>query len=117
MVNDGHDGVTVRNGSVREFVVGVFVGRARQNRVLGISSSRNRFFGFVLAESARSLVHDSSGNDNPAPDGDGMGIFGSHRLRIVGNSFRRNALGIHVDDSTHILIRRNRFSRNTDPGS
>ena len=43
VVNDGHDGVTVKHGSVREFAVGVFVaGRARHNRVLGISSSRNR---------------------------------------------------------------------------
>ena len=36
------------------------------------------------------VIRDSSGNDNPAPDGDGLGVFGSHDLRIVGNSFRRN---------------------------
>jgi parallel beta-helix repeat protein len=116
VVNDGHDGVTVRDGSVGKFFAGVFVGRARQNRVLGISSSRNQFFGFVIADSSRSVVRDSAGNDNPAPDGDGIAIFASRRLRIVGNSFRRNALGMHVEDSTNILIARNRFARNTDPG-
>jgi hypothetical protein len=28
VVNDGHDGVTVRDGSVRQFGAGVFIGRA-----------------------------------------------------------------------------------------
>ena len=43
VLNAGHDGVTVRDGSVREFGVGVFLGKARHSRVLGISSSRNAF--------------------------------------------------------------------------
>jgi parallel beta-helix repeat protein len=117
LVNDGHDGVTVRNGSVREFATGVFVGRARQNRVLGIASSRNDFFGIVLAESARSLVRDSSGSNSPAPDGDGLGLFASHDIRILNNSFRRNAqLGIHVVDSHDNLINGNLFFRNADFG-
>ena len=112
VVNDGHDGVTVRHGSVREFGFGVFVGRARHNRVLRISSSRNFFFGFFIARSARSLVRRSSGHDNVAPEGDGMGLFGSHRIRIRHSSFRRNpGPGIHVADSTGNLIKGNRFSR------
>ena len=110
--NDGHDGVTVRDGSVRDFATGVLVGEARYNRVLNVSSSRNQFFGFVIAESARSTIRDSAGNDNPVPDGDGLGVFGSHDLRIVGNSFLRNALGMHVADSSKLLIRGNVFSRN-----
>jgi parallel beta-helix repeat protein len=117
LVNDGHDGVTMSNGSVREFGTGVFVGRARHNRVLGIASSRNDFFGIVLAESARSLVRDSSGSNNPAPDGDGLGLFGSHDIRILNNSFRRNAqLGIHAVDSSDNLIKGNLFFRNSDFG-
>ena len=84
LFNDGHYGVTVRDGSVREFGTGVFVVKARQNRVLRVSSSRNEFFGFVIAESARSVVRDSSGNGNPAPDGDGIAVFGSRHVRILG---------------------------------
>jgi parallel beta-helix repeat protein len=110
--NDGHDGVTVRDGSVRDFATGVLVGEARHNRVLNVSSSRNQFFGFVIAESAQSVVRDSSGSDNPVPDGDGIGVFASHDLRILGNSFRRNALGMHVADSSAVLIRGNVFARN-----
>jgi parallel beta-helix repeat protein len=116
LVNDGHDGITVRNGSVREFAVGVLVLRARHNRVLGVSSTRNVFFGFVVADSARSLVRDSSGSRNLAPDGDGMGVFGSHGVRIVDNSFRHNPLGIHVEDSTNNVIRGNLISRNSGQG-
>lgn len=117
VVNDGHDEVTVRDGSVRQFEYGVFVGGARHNRVVDISSSRNRFFGFVVAQSARSVVRDSSGNRNLAPEGDGMGLFFSHHLRIVHNSFRHNAqLGIHVVDSPANVIKENVLSRNSDFG-
>jgi parallel beta-helix repeat protein len=113
VLNDGHDGVTVRGGSVREFRIGVFVGKARHNRVLGISSSSNQFFGFVIAGSARSIVRDSSGNDNPAPDGDGIGVYDSHHVRIIHNSFRRNAQpGMHVANSTDNSIEGNLFSDN-----
>jgi parallel beta-helix repeat protein len=116
VLNDGHDGVTVRDGSVREFLTGVFVGKARQNRVLNVSSSRNQFFGFVIAESTRSVVRGSSGNRNPGPDGDGIAVFGSRHVRILGNSFRRNELGMHVEASSDILIKGNVFSRNSGPG-
>jgi len=112
LLNDGHDGVTVRHGSVRDFAVGVFVGKARHNRVLRVSSSRNFFFGFVMAETARSVVRESSGSGNAAPEGDGIGLFGSSHIRILDSSFRRNGLGMHVDDSTNNVIKRNQFSRN-----
>jgi parallel beta-helix repeat protein len=116
VVSIGHDGVTVRGGSVRQFDVGVLVGSARRGRVLGVSSTRNRFFGFAVFDSARILVRDSSGSDNPAPDGDGMGLFGSHDVRILHNSFRRNfEPGIHIDESSNNLIQGNLFSQNA-PG-
>jgi parallel beta-helix repeat protein len=116
VLNDGHDGVTVQDGSVRDFGAGVVIKRARQNRVLNVSSSTNQFNGFVIADSTRSLVRDSSGNGNPAPDGDGVGVFRSRHLRILDSSFRRNARGMHVMDSTNIVIKKNRVSGNSGPG-
>ena len=99
--NDRHDGVTVRNGSLRGFGVGVLIGGVRGNRLVGLSSSHNQYFGFVIADSARSVIRDSSATDNPRPDGDGLGVFMSHDLRIVNNSFRRNGqIGIHIENST-----------------
>jgi parallel beta-helix repeat protein len=116
VLNEGHDGVTVRNGSVRAFDTGVLVAESRENRIVGISSSRNRLFGFVVGEAARSVIRDSAGNDNPVPDGDGIGVFGSRRVRILDNSFRRNALGMHVADSSEVLIKGNVVSRNRTEG-
>jgi hypothetical protein len=45
VVNEGHDGVTVSDGSVREFFFGLDIERVRQNRLLRISSFRNEFAG------------------------------------------------------------------------
>ena len=115
--NDRHDGVTVRNGSLRGFGVGVLIGGVRGNRLVGLSSSHNQYFGFVIADSARSVIRDSSATDNPRPDGDGLGVFMSHDLRIVNNSFRRNGqIGIHIENSTSNLIKGNEFVGNGDFG-
>ena len=116
VLNDGHDGVRVRKGAVGQFDSGVLVGRARENRVLDISSSQNTSFGFVVFRSAQILVRGSSGSRNIAPEGDGMGLFESHDVRIVDNEFRRNpGPGIHVQASTHILIKGNLISHSS-PG-
>jgi len=114
--NDGHSGVTVRNGSLRRFATGVVVLEVRDNHLVDLSSSQNQFFGFVIAGTARTVIRDSSGNDNPAPDGDGLGVFGSHDLRIVHNTIRHNGLGMHIADSSKNLIKGNVVSRNSDFG-
>ena len=46
---EGHDGVTVVNGSVRQFGDGVIVQTTRHTRLLSVSSSKNQFsaIGFV----------------------------------------------------------------------
>jgi parallel beta-helix repeat protein len=117
VANDDHAGVTIRGGSVRGFGIGVGVFRGRNNRFVKLDSSRNQFFGFVIAGSSRTVIRDSSGHDNPRPDGDGLGVFMSHDLRIVHNSFRHNGqLGIHIEGSTKNLVKGNLVSRNGDFG-
>ena len=110
----GHDGVSVRDGSVRGFAVGALIGRARENRLLSISAKRNTFFGVVISRSRRSLVRNSSLSSNVPPEGDGIGLFSSDHNRIRHNSIRRNAgPGIHVSDSNHNLIKSNELSKNS----
>jgi parallel beta-helix repeat protein len=122
VVNDGHDGVTVMRGFVREFAVGVLFGtttpgRARHNRVLGVSASRNQFLGLGIFSQVRSLVRNSSGNGSLDRNGNGLALGDSHHVRIVNNSFRHNAHnGINTGESGRNLIKGNVFSRNGDEG-
>jgi hypothetical protein len=97
VASEGHDGVTIKDGSVQEFDFGAVVGGARHNDLVGISSSRNSRFGILMYATAHSSVRHSSSNRNIPPEGDGMGLFGSHHVRVLHNSFRHNpGPGIHV---------------------
>ena len=108
VVNEGHDGVVVKDGSTREFAVGVLLSRAGQNTLRGISSSKHEFFGALVGGSSDSAIRNSSLSNNVAPEGDGLGLFGSEQIRVVGNTIRDNpGPGIHVEDSTGSVIRRN----------
>ena len=53
VLNDGHDGVTVRDGSVREFDSGVLVGEGTREPRAGHLLVKNTFFGFVVFSSAQ----------------------------------------------------------------
>jgi parallel beta-helix repeat protein len=118
LFNDGHDGVTVMHGSVREFGVGVLfgtlTGRARGNRVLDVSATRNQFTGIGIFSQVCGLVRNSSGNGSLDRDGGmGLALGDSHHVRIVNNSFRHNAhVGMETFESDRYLIKGNLFSRN-----
>jgi parallel beta-helix repeat protein len=114
IVDDGHDGVAIVNGSVRQFDIGADVIGARHAHVVGISASMNRAIGIRVFESTRSLVEDSSGSDTGGRGiGTGLFLVGSHHVRVLHNSFRRNGdEGIFVASATHNLIKRNVTSRN-----
>jgi parallel beta-helix repeat protein len=116
VVDDGHDGVTMVHGSVREFEVGADVIGARHARVLGISASMNRFIGIRFFESDRSLMRNSSGSDTVCcrgSAGTGMFLVASDHVRVLRNSFRNNgAEGIFVASATHNLIKGNLTSHN-----
>jgi len=117
LFNDGHDGVTVMHGSVREFAAGVLfgtaTGRARHNRVLGVAASRNQFIGLGIFSQIRSLVRNSSGDGSLGRDGMGLQLADSHHVRILNNSFRHNAhVGMETFESDRYLIKGNLFSHN-----
>jgi len=118
VLNEGHDGVTVRHGRVREFEVGVLVLRARQNRILGVSSARNGGIGIVLFDVVRSLVRNSSASGSIAHNtGAGLGLFSSHHVRVLHSSFRHNGdMGIAADSASHNLIKGNLLARNRNFG-
>src|SRR5215204_684274 len=117
LFNDGHDGVTVMHGSVREFAHGVLFGTAsgtaRDNRVLGVASTRNQFTGIGMFSQVRGLVRNSAGDGSLGRDGMGLSLGDSHHVRILNNSFRHNAhVGMETFESDRYLIKGNLFSRN-----
>jgi nitrous oxidase accessory protein NosD len=106
IVNEGHNGVTVMQGSIRQFGGGVTLFTVRQNRVQDVSTSGNHFNGIQLFNATRTLVRDSSGN---GPDEEiGLGMFSSHHVRVVHNSFRNTATqGIVVSGGARNLLEGN----------
>jgi parallel beta-helix repeat protein len=113
VVDDGHNGITVMHGRVREFGVGVLLGtstagRVRDNRVLGVSSTGNQSIALGIFSSVRSLVRDSSGNGSRgSEDAAGMALADARHVRIIDNSFRGNTLGIVTADSSRNVIKGN----------
>jgi parallel beta-helix repeat protein len=117
VVNFGHDGVTVMNGSMRQFAGGVNFGEVRRNRLLGVSTSRNRVVGIQFFNSSRILVRNCSGNRTTDPEGDGVGVFQSRHVRILNSTFRHNAhVGIKPVDATKGVIKGNLVAHNGDEG-
>jgi large repetitive protein len=96
----------------------VGVGNARRARLLGVTSSENRFLGILIFNSARSLVRDSSILRN----GLGSGTSGFVLLRSHHNLIERNALsrtgdaGLELDESDRNQIRYNRLRGNPQGG-
>jgi hypothetical protein len=107
ILNDGHDGVRVEDGAVREFTVGLFAGRAVDAKVIHVVAAKHLEFGFIVAESRDSVIRRSTGSRNSTPEGDGIGVFDSANIRILRSDFGGNGeLGVHVAGSRRIALRR-----------
>src|SRR3954453_9135770 len=119
VLNDGHDGVTIVHGSVRQFDTGFIVGGARHNGLLDISTSSSRFSGIVIFESARSTVENSSVVRNGVhTDQAGMSVFSSRRIRIRHNSIRDNGdIGLYDENLDRSRLIGNTFSRHPEAGA
>jgi parallel beta-helix repeat protein len=110
---DGHRDVTIRNGTVRGFKVGVRSG-ARGTRLSRITVTRNASGGIALRSRdcrvERNLVTDN---------GYGHGIFvgGASQCRIVANRVSGHlGAGIEVSRSRAHMIERNRVWANREAG-
>ena len=113
IANTGHDGVTIKDGLVQEFDSGIVVGEAHGNRVLGITSRRQVFFGALLFGSAHNVIRGGTFSHNTPPMGDGIGVFESRHIRIVDNEIRSNeGPGIHLGESSKNVVKENKFARN-----
>jgi len=118
LLNDGHDGVTLRNGSVREFAFGALVVSARHNRVVDLTVSRNAGTGIVLFRSSRNrLIANSARANGRQLDQGGISLNRSHHNLVKRNALRRNGdLGVFMEKSDNNQIRRNRMRGNPEGG-
>jgi nitrous oxidase accessory protein NosD len=115
VVNFRHDGVTVKDGSLRQFGGAVnFFGPLRHGRLLDISASRSADVGIQLFETSRSLIRDSSANRSISHQlGFGLALYSARHVRVVDNLFRHNAGdAVHTVDSNGNLIKANLMARN-----
>jgi parallel beta-helix repeat protein len=125
---DGHAGVTIRNGRVRQFRFnGVAIRKSRHARVahlnveaIGAGGKENEPVSagiFVQRSNDAALDGNRVSNAVKAYQADGIVVLQSKRLRVVGNRSSANAWnGIVVIDSPNARIADNRTERNTNSG-
>jgi parallel beta-helix repeat protein len=118
--NEGHNGVRIKGGSIREFELGVSVLGASDNRLRHLSSSDNAFGGLVVFQSTHSRVERNSANHNGSPTehrGTGIVLIASHNIRTERNSVSGNGDdGIFVSGSNNNRIAKNSVSGNSFSG-
>ena len=98
-----HDGITVKDGSIRQFGQGLSAFGARDIRLLGLAASQNHI-GITVGAAARILIRDCSANHSGR---EGVGLLLSNargpgiehdgparHVRVVDSSFRHNGEGI-----------------------
>ena len=119
VLNEGHDGVTVVHGSVRQFDLGVVVDEARHNLLLDTSASRSRFSGMLIFDSARSVMESSSiARNGVHTDQAGISMFASRRIGILHNSIRDNGdIGLYDESLDRSRLIGNTFSRHPEAGA
>ena len=106
----GHDRVTVKGGSIREFSVGVLAIDARGLRLRRVSASRHHFVGIAVFASHETRIERSSfsGSGNQ-----GIFVGGSDDTRIARDFVSDQPFGgIVTEDSDRTMITGNRVVRN-----
>src|SRR5262245_25969852 len=110
----GHDGITVRNGTVQGFFVGIALLGSRDSRLAELDVKGNAAGIFLAFDSDRNQVErcDATGN--------GTGSFvqsGSDQNEITRNRIQLNtASGVAIDNSDDNKVRDNDINSNTGGG-
>jgi nitrous oxidase accessory protein NosD len=118
VLSDGHAGVTVRNGSVREFALAAIIGGAPDNRLLHLSLTESTFPGVIVFESSGlRFEHNTVTANGLETDGEGLGLFNSPHGRVAHNEiFDNGDIGVFGLDASDIVFERNALSGHTEAG-
>jgi parallel beta-helix repeat protein len=114
----GHDGVTIENGSIRDFATAVFVLDASHNRLRRLSSSHNILGGMLIIASPGTRIEDNSISANGlTTDQAGLIVFDSSEIRIERNSvFDNGDIGMFLVGLDDSRVDRNAVSGNPETG-
>ena len=118
VLNDGHDAITIKDGTVIDFGPGVFLFRAKHSRLRELSTVENAFNGIVLVRSSRNRIERSTASRNGMPNNfPGIALIESDHNRITNNRMSGNAdLGLFMAASDRNLIRHNKTSGHPEGG-
>jgi hypothetical protein len=118
VVNEGHAGVTVRGGSVREFALDAILGNAAENRLLHMSLTKSEFPGVIVFESPGLLfAHNTVTANGLETDGEGLGLFNSPHSRVAHNEiFDNGDIGVFGLDANDMAFERNALSGHSEAG-
>ena len=114
----GNEGVVIRNGTVREFAVGVSIGQAPQR---GAFSTTHRVYGLTVIDNHTGISL-AGGNDSvvernvAAGNRVGIAVHESFRNLVEKNAASRNGTGIAVTGGSDNTVRQNRASYNERHG-
>lgn len=109
----GHDGVTIKGGTIRDFVEAVAVISAHDVDLRDLVMAHHRHVGILVADAAHVRVQNTSSTHIAFS---GIFVAVSHHLRIERNSVSDSGAGISARASDHLRIRRNRTARNEFEG-
>jgi parallel beta-helix repeat protein len=114
----GHHGVTIEDGSIRDFATGMFVLGASDNRLRRLSSSNNLFGGLLLIGSTRTRIERNLISVNGlTTDQAGLIVFDSSEIRIERNSvFDNGDIGMLLVGVGDSRVQRNSVSGNPEAG-
>jgi len=118
VLSDGHAGVTVRNGSVRQFALAAIIGGAPDNGLLHLSLTESTFPGVIVFESSGlRFEHNTVTANGLETDGEGLGLFNSPHGRVAHNEiFDNGDIGVFGLDASDIVFERNALSGHTEAG-
>ena len=114
----GHHGVTIKDGSIREFATAVVALGANHNRLRRLSSSHNILGGVLLIESPGARIERNSISANGlTTDQAGLIVFDSSGVRIEGNSVSDNGdIGMFLQGVDDSRVETNSVSGNPEAG-
>jgi parallel beta-helix repeat protein len=111
--NIGHDRVTIQHGSIRDFVEGVAVLSARDNRLRDLALSDHRHTGIFVSDSTDVQVRRTSSADIAFA---GIFLTRSHDIRVEDNVVTSSGGGIAARLSDQLQITRNTAAGNENEG-